>query len=662
MRKTSIYALVVAGLFSSAVLMAGAQVSAATYSVAIVAECEFAAPPTSAQFVACQQAMQNSAASQQPSVVQPSAVDDSALDIPAMGPPSDIQMGPSEEQMAKINMMKLKGMKRGVKGMEMGLSKIEAQYVKLEKSGVNVVQTYKDKLAEARSMVNAIKDATEPEQIENIDTDNFSDLLDELGNGIGEMKQQVEMLKGLKRAAKSMKSGVSMFDKQIAKMVKQGIQVPDDIAENLKSVKDIIAGIESNKSWEELQALGIENIDELFDKLDDGRERVIMLSRWPMAQKQIDKQLAVMGKLSGKLSVIAGKLNGDIDVSGYVTKFNDGVMELKQVRDNAVDKIKSGAGMEAFDELEGSFFGKLDEVYENQRIIETMAGMNKFATEYKKGLVLAKKQIAQLVKKKVKTKDAQLFLDQFKAKGDIIMGMIKQKPLDEAAIMGAVDEFENLRTNLVDKISALAGEKMPWEQGKPELLEVKIPKELDQFVTKKVEKEQKEQKPTDVLPKQTVLGQGILIEAEDEMKSYILPASKRPAVNMEEINPSWRPPYSGTGDWYLAAGGEWLEYKIDISVDGAYQFWIRDYVDKYQPKGVRRVVITFDGSSYGTFSEVDKVTTSAKGDFGWHKVGTGITLTKGTHVMKAMKEDTTSGAVILDAFYLTVGVEVPAEK
>jgi len=67
-------------------------------------------------------------------------------------------------------------------------------------------------------------------------------------------------------------------------------------------------------------------------------------------------------------------------------------------------------------------------------------------------------------------------------------------------------------------------------------------------------------------------------------------------------------------------------------------------------------------AAYGTFAEVDKPTSSAKGDFGWHKVGDGVALAAGNHTMKVMKEATTRGAAILDAFYLTAGNEAPVEK
>jgi hypothetical protein len=155
----------------------------------------------------------------------------------------------------------------------------------------------------------------------------------------------------------------------------------------------------------------------------------------------------------------------------------------------------------------------------------------------------------------------------------------------------------------------------------------------------------------------------ILIEAEEETESRIRPLSERPAPNTKEIHPAWRPPYSGSGVWYLAVAGEFLGYRFNVNKEGIYHMWVRDYVDRFQPKGVRRIIVEFNGRPYGVFSEVDLPATGDKGAFGWHRIGSGVNLTAGTHTMKVTKEATTAGAAILDAFYLTTDPDDrPAEK
>jgi len=159
-------------------------------------------------------------------------------------------------------------------------------------------------------------------------------------------------------------------------------------------------------------------------------------------------------------------------------------------------------------------------------------------------------------------------------------------------------------------------------------------------------------------------GNGISIEAEEETTSFIYPVNQRPAVNMKETNPSWRPLYFGSGDWYLAVGGEYLTYNFIVPKDGQYNVWVRDYVDNFQARGIRKIVISFDGKTYGTFPENNASipTGNTKGILAWHKVGDTISLKAGQHTMKVMKQATTNGAAVLDSFYLTIGSEVPLEK
>ncbi|MDP1629326.1 MAG: hypothetical protein Q8L57_01760, partial [bacterium] len=154
----------------------------------------------------------------------------------------------------------------------------------------------------------------------------------------------------------------------------------------------------------------------------------------------------------------------------------------------------------------------------------------------------------------------------------------------------------------------------------------------------------------------------IWIEAENETRSSILPHTEAWHSHKWTQSAPWRPPLFGTGYWYLSRGGEYLEYQFTVSAAGTYNVWIRDYVDKFQPKGVRVIVINFDGKKYGAFPEVDKPAPGEKGVLGWHKVGKGIALNAGSHLMRITKEASTSGAAVLDAFYLTTGSDTPPEK
>lgn len=157
---------------------------------------------------------------------------------------------------------------------------------------------------------------------------------------------------------------------------------------------------------------------------------------------------------------------------------------------------------------------------------------------------------------------------------------------------------------------------------------------------------------------------GIIIEAESEVSASLLPKTEPWHSSKGRSSESWRPPMFGSGYWYLSRGGEFLTYNFIAPKDGQYKVWVRDYVDNFQPRGVRRIVIAFDGKNYGAFPETTASVPSGNkiGVFAWHRVGGSVTLKAGAHTMKITKESTTSGAAILDSFYLTTGSDVPPEK
>lgn len=153
---------------------------------------------------------------------------------------------------------------------------------------------------------------------------------------------------------------------------------------------------------------------------------------------------------------------------------------------------------------------------------------------------------------------------------------------------------------------------------------------------------------------------GILVEAENATRSSTRIGVGNPMAR--EIMPKWRPPFSGTGDWYLGADKDYLEYDINIPKAGKYRIYARDYFDAYQPRGVRKFALYLDGKSAGIHAENrSELPAGAKSIFAWHQLGDAVDLKAGESTIRVVKEGATGGAVILDAIYLTTGAEAPAE-
>src|SRR3989344_7055492 len=156
----------------------------------------------------------------------------------------------------------------------------------------------------------------------------------------------------------------------------------------------------------------------------------------------------------------------------------------------------------------------------------------------------------------------------------------------------------------------------------------------------------------------------IRIEAESEVRTSLLPRTEQWHSIEGKSSDTWRPPVFGNGYWYLSRGGEWLEYDFTVPGEGTYNLWIRDLASNVPgPEGKGIVTVAFDGKVLGSFAENEKGRSVVypKGAFYWHKVGS-VKLTTGKHLLRVTKQATTSRAAILDAYYLTSGVDTPAEK
>ena len=158
------------------------------------------------------------------------------------------------------------------------------------------------------------------------------------------------------------------------------------------------------------------------------------------------------------------------------------IEEIKAARAAAEQKMKSGDAEGAFDALEENVFGKISEIYEEQRVIETMANLGRFAADYKKGIASAQQQINSLKKKKINTAELEDILNRTKTKGNEVLALLKAKPLDEEAIADGLEVLSDLRNEFGDKLDELGGgAAMPWEQGKQQFQAITLPKEFQQF-------------------------------------------------------------------------------------------------------------------------------------------------------------------------------------
>ncbi|MBI5230519.1 MAG: hypothetical protein HY981_04455 [Candidatus Magasanikbacteria bacterium] len=297
-------------------------------------------------------------------------------------------------------------------------------------------------------------------------------------NGMSEKQQQQQearqkqmekqQLAQMKKGMKGMEQGINMFDKQITKLTKQGIVVPTECSDNLTKVKTVIAAVKTAETFEAVQEAGIEDLQEAMQSLDGCRQQLEMLARWPQTIKQLNSEIKRLeSALKRDKSIVAKLSKQGIDLSDEYNAFETAISGLKAVRDEADSKIKSGDSEGAFSALEDRFFGAMQDVWQNDRIIQTMSNLGRFTSDFKRGIADAQRTIKSLKRSKVDTSALEDVLAQSQAKGQEIFALLKTKPLDEEAVMSALQELEDLRQQFDAARQELSGaqESRPWEQG-----------------------------------------------------------------------------------------------------------------------------------------------------------------------------------------------------
>lgn len=402
----------------------------------------------------------------------PTGTDTNSIPSPSIS----TNMGPSEEQMKAIEEQQkkgeeaqkkaeeaqLNGMKKAAPSMEKGLASMEANINKLAKAGNTIPEEVKAKIARQKELIKTIKDATTVEQIESVNMDEFSDNMTSLGEAVG----NITRLGAIKKAVVSMEKGVTSFEKQAEKITKQGVTLPDDVSANLKKARTLVNTIKTAKTWDEVEGAGFYEFDDVMDKLNNGRQELEYLARWPKMIKEVDKQIAKLDLALKNVKTKVDELNKKgVDTSFNYTKFEEDVTNLKNVKTEATSLMKDGKGQEAFDLLENKFFDGLDNVYENQRVIEEMNGLGKFNSEFKKESASIDLKIKALKKKKVNAIDLEAKFNEVKTLGNKVNSLLQAKPQDNAAIKMAIEDFEAKREILYDKIDELdkTNDVMIWE-------------------------------------------------------------------------------------------------------------------------------------------------------------------------------------------------------
>lgn len=379
----------------------------------------------------------------------------------------------------------LKQMQRGVKQMENNLNRFKTMASEAAKKGLTLPADAQSNIDKLQAIIDSAKNANTSEEFGNIQWDDAQSLMQDLEQARQDIFASAQKLDGLKRGMKGMEQGIKMFDRQITQLTKQKVAVPQDVTDNLSKVKDIIAKVKGAKTWDEVEALGVDDLQDLMQNLDDSRQQLEIAARWPQTLKQVDKELKNLNsQLKRAKSNVARLAAKGTDLSANLAAFAEAVTKLQAVRDDAVAKMAAGNSQDAFDALQNDFFAQLDDAYQNTRVIELMSNLGRFTSEYKKGVSQAQMAIKRLAKKNIDTSDIQSLLDQMKEKGAEVARLIKAQPLDEDAVMSALQDFQDSAQQLQSSLQEASGggSAMPWENGPQQFNSMSVPSNVMRYM------------------------------------------------------------------------------------------------------------------------------------------------------------------------------------
>lgn len=388
-----------------------------------------------------------------------------------------MQPGPSDEQMAQQQVQRLKDMKRGLKPLQNSITAFE----KLMTKGNTLSDALKERITQAKELSAKISSAQTADEVSNEDMDTLRELM----NDLEEERQSTQRLTEFRRNITNTERGVKNFESQLKRLQKQKLVVPTGVAENLTKIKELIAIVKTAKSWEEMQAAGVEDMGDLMDTLNQSRNDLEMLARWPQTLKQMDKEIVNLNRQVKKAKTVVDRLlKKEIDLTENYSKFVEMAGKLKTARDDANAKMAAGDSEGAFNVAQDDFFEQLEETYQNMKVIEVMSNLGMFASSFKSQLKMAQQQINQLKKKKIDIAELQAIYDDTKTKGNETLALIKVKPVDEEAVITAMEEMGDLRVEFGDKVAELQGDDvvdMPWEQGKQQFKAVQMAPNFNQY-------------------------------------------------------------------------------------------------------------------------------------------------------------------------------------
>ncbi|MCX6780377.1 MAG: hypothetical protein NT034_04365 [Candidatus Magasanikbacteria bacterium] len=395
-----------------------------------------------------------------------------------------VQNGQNQMPPMPNDQQNLRTFKNGAKQMNGMLNNFQKQMQGVQKNG-DLPPQMQDKMQEAKGLINKIQDAKSTTDLGNNTVDQLQGVMTDLQQTGEQTVANTQRLSGVKKEMGNMEKNIASFQKQLDKLSKQGISAPSDVTTNIAQIKTILDAVKGAQSMEDVQNSGMEDMGDLMNNLNESRQQLEMLSRWPQTGKQIDKQLKNFDRFLSKDKNLVDKLaKQGVDISDTYQKLSDGLTQLKSARDQATDKIKSGDAESAYDLLQNDFFDKVDDLSQQQSIFDTLSNLGRFNSDFKRETTNAKRIIAKLNKQGEDVSDLNKQLAEINQKGTDLASALKAKPIDIESISNQLEDLSGLRQDFQNTIQELSPDNSPkpWEQGQDQFQNLKLSPSLNTLI------------------------------------------------------------------------------------------------------------------------------------------------------------------------------------
>lgn len=276
-------------------------------------------------------------------------------------------------------------------------------------------------------------------------------------------KMNEQRLTMMKKGASQMVKGMTNVKKQITKFEKQ-VTIPTELKEAVTNIDTIIDTIKNSSDADEVQG-AMDKFQDSIEVIQEWMPKLPKLAVLPKLLKQGEKEIAKAEKAYAADQKKIAKYGGDF--ASILTEFRTAIDNQKQVLTEIKDQIKTDPE-EALDRIQDDFFGNLDNLWENEKVIQMALGLKKGLVQIGKDITQSEKLIAKLKKQKIDVTELETIIAQAKIQYEELKQMNNKKETIENMI-DQIDLLLETKQAFQDKVEDLTGNyeykaEMPKEQ------------------------------------------------------------------------------------------------------------------------------------------------------------------------------------------------------